>query len=276
MSNLDTLVYSPVNFLAVDWSMGGKRFERCGLPKPRPCQEPDKREPECPEALPLPAPIITYDWDRWLPEIIVGVDDPTEEIAADFARAAAIEFCKQTRALQREIVIPLQHGEHTYPVPAVEFENVIGVIGAGINDEPRCRCQHDHHHGWLHNGVQYLFDQARSEIHLKVEGHCCYHHHHHRDVLRLLVWAAPKEYACEFDSFLYEYFRNEISLMARHNYVRNVHFRDTMLVGSLMARYEVERLWAQAKIRALSSHSFAPVNGRSGLFGGGERVRRWR
>lgn len=275
MSRLDTLVYSPVNFLAVDWAMGGKRFERCGLPHPRPCQQPAKHEPECQEALPLPTPITTYDWDRWLPEIIVGIDDPTEEIAADFARAAAIEFCKSTRALQREIVIPLQHGERSYPVPAVEFENVLGVIGAGINDEPRCRCQHGHNQGWLPNGVQYLFDQARSEIHLMMDGGCrC--HHNTRDMLRILVWAAPKEYACEYDSFLYEYFRNEITLMARHNYVRNVHFRDTMLVGSLKALHEIERLWAQAKIRALSSHTFAPVSGRSGLFGGGQRARRFR
>lgn len=272
MDRFDTLVYSPVNFLFVDWADNGKRFNRCGLPQPRRNGPSISHySPVCHDTIPVADPIMTYDWERWLPEIIVGVDDPTEEIAADFARAAAIDFCKTTRALQREIVIPIQHGECTYPVPAVDFENVIGVIGAGFNDEHRCRCQGDFCRGWLPNGVHYHFDPARAEIHIQTDRHfrCC----GHNDRLRLLVWAAPKEYACEFDSFLYEFFRNEITVMARHNYVRNVHFRDPQLVGSVLSKPEIERMWAIAKLRVASSHSFERMDGRSGLFGRGRMFR---
>ncbi|MCM1516216.1 MAG: hypothetical protein NC080_07400 [Paraprevotella sp.] len=274
MTKHEPLVYSPVNWLAVEWGDNGKKFPLCGLPHPRPKQDSisiHSRCP-CPDVTPVQATITTYDWERWLPEIIVGVDDPTEEIAADFARAAAIEFCKQTRALQRDIVIPLERGEHVYPIPSVSFENVIGIIGARVNGV-HCGCRENCWEGEHPDGVRYLFDMPRAELHVHAMGHCC----HHGGKLAIRVWAAPKEYACEYDSFLYEFFRNEITLMARHNYVRNVHFRDTALLHSLVGRTEIDRLWALAKLRALSSNTAVPAHGNSGLFGNSHRAsHRWR
>lgn len=267
----DLMVYSPVNFLMVDWAMNGQRFNRCGLPVPRPeCPPPPCAPSSCTE-LPVPPAIETYDWEKWLSEIIVGIDDPTEEIAADYSRAAAISFAKYTRALQREVVIPLQPGECTYPVIPVDFENVIGVIGAGYNDENRCGCRDCK--GWLPNGLTYVFDPARSEIHLESRGgwRCC-----DGDRLRLLVWAAPRELACEYDSFLYEFFREEIVMKARRDYVRAVHFRDTPLLSVIPTQAEIDRSWGIAKQRAMQAHSFDLMPPGSGLFSGTRTFRRYR
>ena len=271
----DLMAYSPVNFLMVDWAFSGQRFNRDGLPKPRrehPTVHVEGREP--PPAMPIPQPMTTYDWGRWMSEIIVGIDDPTEDIAADYSRAAAIRFAKTTRALQREITIPLQHGECTYPVLSPDFENVIGVIGAGLDGEMRCRCQ-DHCAGWLPDGLQYIFDPARNEIHLESGPHHHCHRHHGR-ILRLLVWAAPKEDACEYDSFLYEHFREDIVMAARRDYVRAVHFRDVALVNSVPTQPEIDQAWAKAKLRAMQAHSFDVLPPGSGLFGSRTTFRRYR
>lgn len=274
MAQYELMAYSPVNYLMVDWAANGQRFNQCGLPHPRRGGPSICVNEACspPPGLPIAQPIVTYDWDRWLPEIIVGVDDPTEEIAADYSRAAAIQFAKTTRALQREIVIPLQPGVCTYPVIPVDFENIIGIIGAGYNNECRCRCE-DRCRGWLPNGLQYIFDPARNEIHLESgrSWRCCA-----GDTLRLLVYAAPKESACEYDSFLYEFFRADIVMAARRDYVRAVHFRDVALVNSMPSQAEIERAWGIAKLRAMQAHSFDIMQPGSGLFNGRTSFRRYR
>ena len=60
--------------------------------------------------LPIQEAIDTYDWERFLPEIMVGIDDADDEIAANYAREAAIEFAKRARVLQREVVVRLEPG----------------------------------------------------------------------------------------------------------------------------------------------------------------------
>lgn len=263
MSRLDLMTYSPVNFLMVDWGLNQKRFNECGLPRPRPvCDTVSVSSRDCCVEVPIQPAIETYDWARWLPEIIVGIDDPSEDIAADYSRAAAISFAKTTRALQREIVIPLQKNVCTYPIVPIEFENIIGVIGAGLNDSCRCRCDRGCH-GHLPDGVGYVFDPARSEINIDTG----YWSVKSGDTLRLLVWAAPTESACEYDTFLYEFFRAEIVARARLDYVRNVHFRDRVLLQSLQGPAEIDIMWAKAKLRAMQAHSFDQLRGGSGLFG---------
>lgn len=259
-----TMTYSPVNHLLIDWGHSGVRFSECCLPQP-------KREHKtvsvegCPCHTPkviIPA-INTYDWDRWLSEIIVGMDDPVEEIAADYSRQAAIEFCKYARVLQREITIPLQHGECTYSLPSVDFENIIGVIGAGIDDDRPCACS-DGCRGYLPNGMPFYFDAASKEIHLEDNAHrpCqC------NGTLRLLVYVAPTEDACVYDEFLYNNYRSEIVMKARREYARAVHFRDRYLMAAIPQQAEIDRAWTIARNKAGSKHSFDQLQYGSGLFG---------
>lgn len=255
------LRYSPLNFLIVDWGFNGVAFNNCGLPDPAPCPTTPVVRPEVCCPLPIQEAIDTYDWERWLPEVIIGIEDPDEEIAASYVREAAIEFSKNARVLQRQILIPLQPGVCTYPVEPYADEQIIGVIGVGIDD-----C-HPHEargcSGVLPNGVPFSLDVARKELRLMAgNGDCC----RGARLLRILVWAAPTEEACYHDVFLYERFRADITLGARRNYVTALHFRDRMLMNSVPTASAYERAMALAKNKATSAHSWAQNPPGSGMW----------
>ena len=242
MSVPRNLRYSPVNWLVVDWGFNGRAFNDCGLPQPRPCDEPEEGTPAACRPLPITEAIDTYDWERWLPEVIVGIEDPDEEIAANYVRQAAIEFCKGGRVLQREIIIDLQPHENTYPVFPYEGEQIIGVIAANLDDFGCCDCS-----GGLRGsafGIDYSLDVARNEV--TVNGRCG------TGRLRLLVWAAPTEDSCAHDRFLYERFRYDITAGARLMYATAVHFRDRPLMASLPTGDSWQRSIITAKRKAVS------------------------
>lgn len=253
------LRYSPVNYLIVNWGFNGKAFDNCGLPEPQPCEEPgDEGQPApcCP--LPIAEAIDTMGWQPWLPEVIVGIEEPDEEIAASYVREAAIEFAKYTRVLQRQVLIPLQRGVCTYPVEPYDQEQIIGVIGAGMDDSPGCQCQ-SKCSGYLPDGIGYTLDVARNELHLEPASPGCFEPCNGQcRILRLLVWSAPTEDACDHDVFLYERFRRDITIGARFNYASQVHFRDAKLMRSLSALPSFEMAKARAKSKALSTPSSSP------------------
>lgn len=221
------LRYSPRNWLIVDWSAQGRAFGDCGLPKPIPCLTGGEScGAACLHPLPIAEAIDTFDWERWLPEVIVGIDDPDEEIAANYVRQAAIEFCKGARVLQREITVELQPGVNTYPVFPYEGEQIIGVIGVRAPSGPCCTwSQGDNYLAGDSFGTRWRLDVARNEITVPNCSSC--------GLMHLLVWSAPTEDACVQDVFLYERFRADITLGARRAYVMAVHFRDRALVNSL-------------------------------------------
>lgn len=257
------LRYSPVNWLIVDWGFNGVAFNNCGLPQPLPC--PEEPEPGTPVCRPLPVreAIDTYDWERWLPEVLVGVDDPDEEIAANYVREAAIEFAKRARVLQRQILIPLQPGTCTYPVEPYEGEQIIGVIGVAFDRDVACGCNTSCS-GFMPNGVPFTLDTARNELHLEAPpgGDCCTS----ARTLRMLVWAAPAEDACAYDVFLYDRWRRDVTLMARRAYVMALHFRDAALVRSLPAEQAFERAVAMAKNKSMARHSWSVTPSGSGMW----------
>lgn len=242
------LRYSPVNWQIINWSFNGRAFDDCCLPRPLPC--PDKPEQPAPcDALPIREAIDTYDWFRWLPEVLVGIDDPDEEIAANYVREAAIDFAKDSRVLQRQIIVELQGGVCTYPLYPYEGENIIGVIAAKLDEGPACGCA-DSCGGFVHTGLGYRLDVARNEITFEDRSACASCHGR----VRLLVWSAPSEDACEHDKFLYDYYRREITLLARRNYANAVHFRDRLLMNSLPTAEAYNRAKVQAKVRAMGKH----------------------
>lgn len=246
------LRYSPVNYLIVNWGFNGNAFNDCGLPEPQPCGETTEGSSASTDCCPLPIQesIETMNWETWLPEVIVGIDEPEEEIAASYVREAAIEFAKYTRVLQRQILIPLQKDVCVYPVEPYDDEQIIGVIGAGLDDEPACECSGDRCQGYTPDGVGFTLDVARNELHL--EGARCGDCTSRCRVLRVLVWSAPTESACLHDVFLYERFRKDITVGARFNYATQVHFRDTRLIQSMAALPSFEILKAKAKNKAIS------------------------
>lgn len=260
------LRYSPVNALIVNWGLNGKAFNDCGLPDPIPCEDDDETgtsPPCCP--LPIKEAIDTMGWEAWLPEVIVGVEDPDKEIAASYVREAAIQFAKYTRTLQRQVLIPLQPDICTYPVEPYDQEQIIGIIGAGMDDKPACECN-TKCTGYVPEGVRYTLDVARNEIH--IEG-CPYDGCNKCNTLRLLVWSAPTEDACDHDVFLYERFRQDITAGARWNYVSQVHFRDAQLVQSLRLLPNFQERMAFAKNKALSRPSSTRQVTSAGMWGRG-------
>lgn len=258
------LRYSPHNYLIVDWGFNGVAFNNCGLPDPAPCPTDPVVRPEVCCPLPIKEAIDTYDWERWLPEVIIGVEDPDEEIAASYVRESAIEFAKNSRVLQRQILIPLQPGVCTYPVEPYEGEQIIGVMGVGIDDCDPCESRGCS--GVLPNGVPFTLDVARNELRLEAgNGDCC----RGARLLRILVWSAPTEDACEHDAFLYDRFRADITLGARRNYVIALHFRDRQLMNAIPTANAFERAMALAKNKAVSSISWSRTPSGSGMWENG-------
>lgn len=259
MSFPTNLRYSPFNWLVVDWSFNGQRFADCGLPKPAPCDEPSEDSPAPCRALPIQEAIDTYDWARWLPEVIVGVEDPDEEIAANYVRQAAIEFCKEGRVLQREVIIELQPGVTTYPVFPYEGEQIIGVI-AIATPAGTCGCSGAQTSG-ASGDVRWSLDVARNELHLSGAPAA--------GLVALLVYAAPAEDACAHDVFLYDRFRADITLGARRAYALAVHFRDRYLLASLPPADEWERRKLLAKTKAVRGAPSGKMQPGSGMWGSG-------
>lgn len=269
-------VYSPVNYLVVDWG-----FDMCSLPGPTPC--PDDTEPEPLECVPLPIreAIDTYTWEQWLPEVIVGIEEPDEEIAANYIRLAAIEFSRRARVLQREIVIRMERGVHTYPVFPWPEERIVGVLGMRVEDQSgcQCACTCSGETAWSAFGKSYRLDVRRKELTVYSEAGSGYTSGASQQptLLRVLVWAVPTETACDHDVFLYDEFHETVSAMARLKYVQAVHFRDRALVNSLtpMAQLSVDIL--SAKRRAVRSNPDRRQAAGSGMWQrvGGRGFRPW-
>lgn len=236
------LRYSPRNWLVVDWSASGQAFGNCGLPAAIPCATGGAAcGTVCSHDLPVQEAIDTYDWDRFLPEVIVGIDDPDEEIAANYVRAAAIEFAKGARVLQREVVVQLDSDALTYPIFPYTGEQIIGVIATRGETGHPCECpQFDGN--W--EGQRWRLDTARNQLTFASAPRC--------GLMHLLVWAAPTESACAYDRFLYDTFRADITLGARHQYARAVHFRDQALMRSLPAEDDFRRAMVLAKQKAVN------------------------
>lgn len=252
------LRYSPVNWLIVDWSFNGKAFDNCGLPTPAPCEEPEEEEgPAACRPLPVQEAINTYDWERWLPEVIVGIEEPDEEIAANYVRQATIEFAKGARVLQREVVVELQPGVDTYPVFPYVGEQIIGVIAARVDNGDACLCNGC---SGMVEGVEWRLDVARNELTIPGCLGC--------GLLRVLVYAAPTEDTCAHDVFLYDRFRADITLGARLMYANAMHFRDRALMNSLPTNEAFTRAIVLAKTKAVRLPSAMQQVPGSGMWGG--------
>jgi hypothetical protein len=254
------LRYSPVNWLIVDWGFAGRPFSDCALPQPVCASNPPESTPPvtC-SRVPIREAIDTYDWERWLPEVIVGIKDPDEEIAANYVREAAIEFCKMSRVLQRELYIELQPKTDVYPLFPYEDERIHGALMFTLDDGCSCACREtrgitsDRFFSWH-------LDVARNEMRIE-QGH------RNKGVLRVLIWAAPTEYACAHDQFLYEHWRHDIAQEARRRYATAVHFRYRELLRSLPSESAFTAAAMRAKLRTCSTETVSRAHP-STAFGG--------
>lgn len=237
-ARLANLRYSPVNWLIVDWSFNGQAFSDCSLPSPSPCDETEETAAPC-RAIPIQEAIDTYDWARWLPEVIVGIDEPNEEIAANYVRLAANQFAKGARVLQRELTVQLQPGIQVYPVYPYEGEVIEGVIAAKLNGRV-CGCNE------RMEGVEWQFDTARNELYI---------HGNLRGEVKVLVYSAPALDSCYADKFLYDHFQFEIQLGARFMYALANHYRDRALMASIPNADTFARAILMSKTKAMRGSS---------------------
>lgn len=252
MADTRLMRYSPVNWLIVDWSFNGQQFNDCGLPRPYTQCEIGRESVDCKQCLPIQEAINTYDWERFLPEIMVGIEDADEDIAANYAREAAIDFCKRARVLQRQVAIPIECDKTSYQVYPYDDENIIGVMGVQVVDGCCNKVVADE------MDLSFYFDAERQTVTFEYLPDC--------GTVYLWVWSAPTEDACAYDTFLYDNFRREITLMARRNYILAVHFRDTVLVQVIPSQSEYERAVLLAKRRATTNPTATRRNKPSGLW----------
>lgn len=243
------LRYSPVNDLIVTWNMHGQPFNNCGLPKPRPAPEHrPSREVDCCGTLAILIEPDTYDWARWLPEVIVGIEDPDEEIAASYVREAAIEFAARARVLTRKLEIKLECGVTIYPVPCFDNERLGGLhhleVFAGDQRIPE-------------NFIKKGFDARLGTVFIEVQ---------EGSKAELVLYAVPTEDSCAQDVYLYDAFRRAIAQEARSRYVRAVHFRDIALVRSLNSPQEFDRSIALARSKVMAVPVQGTASASRGLF----------
>lgn len=219
-----TLRYSPVNGMIVDWGHDGVPFALCGLPQCAEERHPIVHHHRPHEHCETPAieAVDTYDWYRWVPEIIVGISDASEDMAASYARRAAIEFATKTRCLQRYVPVTLQPGVDRYPISPFEQERAKGIVSV---ESARGECRHgasprtprssalqDVGGPFVHASSQEIRFMHPQEL------PCPHHHHHHKHGLKHLlvkVWVAPSEDACAHDALLWDEYRSEITRGAR-------------------------------------------------------------
>lgn len=222
------LRYSPVNHIIVNWAIGSQPFSMCGMPTknceaPSPVPTPDE-DCGCTNEQ-MPELVDTYDWARWVPEIIVGFGEASEDMAATYARRAAIEFAAKTRALQRQIAIKLQPGVTRYPLFPFEDEMILGVLSI---DSSHGQCACECNHNALNIGRVYVHIGS-GELRIEPDAHSCGCHVSSSgpDQLLVTVWASPTEDSCKHDVMLYERYRREITLGARAAFIS-----EAMAVGS--------------------------------------------
>lgn len=253
-----TLRYSPRNWLAIHWP-----FDTCSLPEPMCPVEPDESSgPAC-----KPKPVIfypdTYDWARFLPEVMVGVEEPDQDIAANYVRQAAIEFARDAHVLQRELVVDLEPGLDEYELPPFPHERIAGTLSLSLDDRhDDCRCGLS---GRSNLGFSWVFDTSRHVLRFFDQPK------YGRVTIR--VYAVPTEDACAYDKFLYDNFRADITVGARRYYVLANHFRDRALVSTLPPQ---ER-WNFVILAALRQAHRVPTarkqNSGSGMWAGGHGIR---
>lgn len=216
-----TLRYSPVNGIIVDWGIGSQPFALCGLPT-RACEgpPPTPEPPPCDGGQTVVEAVDTYDWHRWVPEIVVGLEGANEDMAASYARRVAIEFATKSWVLQRQVAVSLQPGVFRYPVEPFEDERAIGVLSID-SDKGGCACSNC---AGIFIGDVHL-DQARQELVFTPPAGACGCHMGQGGPNHLLVtvWASPTEDSCRHDVFLYERYREQIARGARGRFMAEAH-----------------------------------------------------
>ena len=206
-----TLRYSPVNGMIVDWGHGGTPFALCGMPQPA-CEHPiaTERTPECtPCGDPIIEAVDTYDWYRWVPEIIAGLPEASEDMAATYARRAAIEFCTKTRCLQRLVPVTLQDGVLRYPIEHFDEERAKGVVSV---DSARGACAHSGCNRGVDVGVPFIHASSQ-EIRFASAPPP------HTGHLLVKIYVAPSEDSCAHDALLWDDYRAEITKGARAAFI---------------------------------------------------------
>ena len=219
-----TLRYAPRNGIIVDWGIAGVPFSLCGMPECLPATETPPTTPAamCAPEFIMPA-ISTYNWLHWVPEIIAGFMDMSDELAASYARRAAIEFAQKSRALRRLIAVELQPGVARYPVFPFEGESVQGVIKIE-SAMGECSCGDLAGLGKVNIGVVH-FNVAQQEIVIQPNGKSCGCHtgsDFGPKHLLITVWVSPTEDSCDHDAYLWEQYRSDITKGARASFIEEV------------------------------------------------------
>ncbi len=202
--------------MIVDWGHDGVPFALCGLPHPveecHPIVHHHHGDKHC--ATPVVEAIDTYDWYRWVPEIIVGLSDASEDMAASYARRAAIEFATKTRCLQRYVPLTLQPDSDRYPINPFDQERAKGVVSVD-SAKGSCCAGGPHHHHPRSNAN--LLDVGGPFVHTSSQEIRFANHRRHHGLKHLLVkvWVAPSEDACAHDALLWDEYRSEITRGAR-------------------------------------------------------------
>lgn len=212
-----TLRYSPVNGIIVNWGIGSQPFSLCGMPEAK-CPEPETtlESAACCAPEQIIETVPTYDWSRWAPEVMVGMNDATEDMAASYARRAAIRFATDARVLRRQVAITLQPGETRYPIDTFPDERALDVLRIDSN-LGECQCKMAGREG-IFIGSMFV-DRPRQEIVILTGGAACGRHCSASSSgpshLLVTVWVAPTEGSCVHDAFLYDMYREQIAKGAR-------------------------------------------------------------
>ena len=238
-----SLKYSPVNGIIVDFGIGSEVFSACCMPTlPETTYPPVATAADCCGPEQVIELVDTYDWYRWVPEIIVGLESASEDMASAYARTAAIEFARKSRVLQREVLVQLQEGVYRYPLTPFEDESVQGVVSID-SAAGSCQCESSSKGTYIGEVAINIARQELTLSHTQSGGACgCHVNGRGPEWLKVTVWAAPTEESCKHDVFLYEQYRTDIQYGARAKFLADAHAYNS---------YKTSRGYASARGDAL-------------------------
>lgn len=143
-------------------------------------------------------------WDKWVDEIGFAAPGVLDDMAAYYARQAAIEFAKKTRVLRRYFDIPLQRCvTDYYPCPMdgerIELINQVCINGECMTPRRDAGCEL-HYCGW-----RVKFNPPNQII---VDGDMCTDHNGR---ITVVAHVSPTKNACEVDAMLFDRYEDAIT-----------------------------------------------------------------
>lgn len=192
-------------------------------------------------------------FDDFVPDISVRTDGIPENVAAHFARVAAIEFARDTHIIRRTIWVDVQEGQQAYPLCVEDDYRILAISQVVLNGcelpaWPRGkRLAECMYRNW------YVFEPPHN---LMVAPVPC---EDAAEALEVHLVVCPGQDSCSIDQIVYDLYAETITdgALARIYAMRGEDWEDIRLADQHRRLFHQAK--ALAKMRDQHNYSAAPV-----------------